>query len=142
MLLINGYRKDIKMGSYIRCLKKYAEFHGRSSRAEFWGYSIVNAVIIFALLWFHSNYETGVIYYTTAYIAVIYIAATIVPTLAATVRRWHDIGRTGTWLFLNLIPGAGTLATLFFMLCKGDEYTNAYGKDPYAKARKRISKKR
>ena len=65
-----------------------------------------------------------------ALVLIIYILITICPTLAATVRRWHDLGRTGKWLWLNLVPGVGTVVTLGFMCCKGEDATNEYGRNP------------
>ncbi len=118
-----------QMGSYFVCLGKYATFNGRSTRTEFWGYTIVNSIIIFALAYFYIN--AGKSYQTIA--TTLFIAYTIIsicPSLAAMSRRWHDLGRTGKWLWLNLVPVVGTVVSLFFMLGEGEDGTNEYGRNP------------
>lgn len=122
-----------KRNPYIKCLKNYARFNGRAPRKEFWGYSLINAAIILTLLILHAVFETGILHNIMTYLVIAYVLGTILPTLAVISRRWHDIGRTGFWVLLNLIPGAGTLVTLCFFLRKGDEGKNYYGKDPLRK---------
>ncbi len=129
------------MGSYFICLGKYATFSGRATRTEFWGYNIFNAIIIVALLYFYLNAgkEQSTIATTLLFI---YIVVTICPTLAVLSRRWHDLGRTGKWLLLNLVPIVGTVVSYCFMLSHGEEGTNEYGRNPrerrYRKRQRRM----
>ncbi len=118
------------MGSYFSCLGKYATFSGRSRRREFWGYTIVNAIILGIMTYFYLTAKTDTSQNLSTAVLIIYIIITACPTLAATVRRWHDMGRTGKWLWLNLVPGVGTFVTLCFMLCRGEDVTNEYGRNP------------
>ncbi len=118
------------MGSYFSCLGKYATFSGRSRRREFWGYTIVNSIILGIMTYFYLTAKTDTSQSLSTAVLIIYIVITVCPTLAATVRRWHDLGRTGKWLWLNLVPGVGTLVTLCFMLGPGEESTNEYGRNP------------
>lgn len=117
------------MGSYFVCLGKYATFGGRSTRTEFWGYNIVNAILVIVLGYFyiHAQPEQHTIATTIFFI---YIVITICPTLAVMSRRWHDMGRTGKWLFLNLVPIVGLVVSYFFMFGDGEEGTNEYGRNP------------
>lgn len=118
------------MGSYINALGKYATFSGRSPRMEFWGFTIVNAVIWGFLLWLWPN-TRGVATNILVAAAIMYFAVTITPACALIFRRWHDLGRTGAWFFLNFVPVIGYIVTLGFFLYKGDAFTNKYGRDPY-----------
>ncbi len=128
------------MGSYFICFTKYATFGGRSTRMEFWGYNIVNAILLFALGYFYIN--AGEQYQTLATtLFLIYIILTICPTLAVLTRRWHDIGRTGKWLWLNLFPLVGTVVSYCFMLSQGEEGTNEYGRDPRERRYRRRNKR-
>lgn len=117
------------MGSYFVCLGKYLTFGGRSTRTEFWGYNIVNTLLLCALAYFciNSGDEYGTVATT---IFIVYLVLTICPTLAVMSRRWHDLGRTGKWLLLNLVPVIGTVVSYCFMLSHGEEGTNEYGRDP------------
>lgn len=119
------------MGLYFKCLSKYATFSGRASRKEFWYYSIINAFIILLLLWININFQGGAILTASGYLLIFYIVLTFMPSLAVVSRRWHDIGRTGAWLLLNLVPIVGSVVTLGFFFTEGDKGTNYFGRDPY-----------
>lgn len=118
------------MGAYFRCLGKYAAFGGRATRGEFWGYSIVNTIILAVMFYFYFTANDTLARNLSTAIVIMYGILCICPTLAVTARRWHDIGRTGKWLWLNLVPGIGTIVTLGFMLTKGEPCTNEYGRNP------------
>ena len=128
------------MASYFICLGKYATFGGRSTRLEFWGYNIVNAILVFALGYFYLNAGENQTIATTVF--VIYVLLTTCPTLAVLSRRWHDIGRTGKWLLLNLIPVVGTVVSYCFMLTQGEEGTNEYGRDPRERRYRKRNRRR
>jgi uncharacterized membrane protein YhaH (DUF805 family) len=74
---------------------KYADFKGWASRSEFWQWVVF---VLVALLSLDAISERA-----SAALAV----ATLVPTLAATVRRLHDTDRTGWLLLVVLIPFVG-----------------------------------
>ena len=96
------------------CFMKYANFSGRASRAEFWWWQL--AVFIgccIPLL----NYAV--------------ILGTIVPSLAVTWRRLHDIGKSGGFYFMGFIPIAGAII-LIINFCKiGEPHPNRFGPNPY-----------
>lgn len=117
------------MVSYFICLAKYATFSGRATRTEFWGYTIVNTILIVALGYFYMNAQKQFQTIATT-VFFLYLLITICPSLAVMSRRWHDIGRTGKWLLLQLVPLSGILVSHFFMLKRGEEGTNEYGRNP------------
>ena len=56
--------------------------------------------------------------------------ASIIPMLAGSVRRLHDIGHSWWFLLFGLIPGIG-LVIVFYPMCReGQRGTNRYGEDP------------
>ena len=61
---------------------------------------------------------------------VIYGIAIILPSLGLTVRRLHDSGRGGGWIFIVLVPLIGALILLFFMIVDGTEGENRFGVRP------------
>ena len=79
---------------------KYASFDGRARRAEFWWYTIIQTAIMFALA-----AATVMLSFSDITLIIGFIVFTvaglgfIIPTLAATVRRLHDIGRSGALVF-------------------------------------------
>ena len=118
------------MGSYFRCLGKYATFSGRSTRGEFWGYTVVHIILLGGMFYFYFTAGDELSRNVSTAVVVMYIILTFCPSLAVTSRRWHDIGRTGKWLWLNLVIGIGTIVTFGFMLTQGEEGTNEYGRNP------------
>lgn len=111
---------------YLDVLKKYAVFSGRARRKEYWMYTLFNVLILAALLaiGFAALGENGVWLY------LVYLLAVIVPTLAVTVRRLHDTGKSGWWYFINFIPLVGPFILLAFTCSVGTPAANEYGPDP------------
>ncbi len=52
------------------------------------------------------------------------------PTLAVSVRRLHDIGRSGWWLLIAFIPLIGAIVLLIFMVLDSKPNNNDYGESP------------
>ncbi len=97
-------------------LVKYAEFNGRSRRSEFWLWIlfrfIVNSVLGTGMLAFvgpimmtaHDHPEIFISrYFTVLPIFSLISLALLIPTLAVSVRRLHDINRTGWWLLMPIV---------------------------------------
>ena len=105
------------MNYYITVLKKYAVFSGRASRAEYWYFFLVHILISILL---------GVVEALTESVGIIvniYALALFLPSLAAGVRRMHDVGKSGWYI---LIP----IYSLILLATKGEETTNEYGPVP------------
>lgn len=92
-------------------LKRYAEFSGRSSRAELWWFMLF-MLIMFMVMWFvmvgsigglasmASEPSTGALGALGGglIIFVLFSLAIIIPSIAVQVRRLHDTNRSGWWL--------------------------------------------
>ena len=92
------------MKPIITTLKKYASFRDVASHKEFWCWALFAGLVVgglFTLAWF-----TGKI---GAYILWSACALLIIPTLAVTVRRLHDVGRSGWWILLWAVLLVGTV---------------------------------
>lgn len=109
------------MREYIEVLRKYAVFEGRATRREYWMFSLIHILVIFATIF------TSYLAHNFIFMA-LYGLVTYVPSMAVTVRRLHDTGRSGWWFLLNFIPTVGNVALLIFMILESDG-NNAYG--PY-----------
>lgn len=128
------------MISYIKALGKYAVFRGRSTRMEFWGFTIVNMLMWLLWVYFFIKFPHGLANTVIWTVGIMYFLLTITPSIALIVRRWHDLGRTGLWTLINLVPIAGYITTLCFFLYRGETSTNKYGRDPYDRKLKRRRK--
>ncbi|KAF5077358.1 Inner membrane protein YhaH [anaerobic digester metagenome] len=87
------------MNSYIEIIKKYAVFTGRESRRTFWYFVLFN--IIFSLI---INLIGKILH--TDILSTIYSLALFLPSLGASIRRLHDINKSGWWILLGYIPFA------------------------------------
>lgn len=56
----------------------------------------------------------------------------VVPYICVSVRRLHDIGRSGLWLLLGGVPIAN-IVVLVFTLMPSQANANEYGDNPLAK---------
>ena len=122
------------MQQYMNVLRKYADFSGRAARKEFWMFQLVNFVIYFVLGFLSGMFTTGgsnTLAMVLSVISLVYSLAVLVPSLAVTVRRLHDVGRSGWFIFIALIPIAGALALLITTIKKSESGENAYGPNPY-----------
>ena len=117
------------MNWYMQPLKKYAAFIGRARRREYWTFVIVNDIIGFVL-----GFIVGLAGITpqTEYsvLAVIFGLFVLIPSLAVSVRRLHDTGRSGWWLLIGLIPIIGVIVLLIFYVLDSQAGTNEYGPSP------------
>ncbi|MEC7118718.1 MAG: DUF805 domain-containing protein [Pseudomonadota bacterium] len=57
----------------------------------------------------------------------LYLLATLIPTLAVTIRRFHDQDKSGWFILLGLIPAVGGLIVLIFMCLEGTRGQNRFG---------------
>ncbi len=112
--------------------KKYADFTGRARRAEYWWFVLINFVVIFSLLVLtiilsgSDDSLTGL----GGIIYAVYALGVIVPSLAVTVRRLHDTGKSGWMLLIGLIPFVGPIILLVFYFTDGEPGANQYGPSP------------
>ena len=109
-----------------RFWRKFAVFSGRASRSEYWWWALIAFVISFALQLVGSLvYGGGFVLDPTdtsldlrqvllpAVPSLVWSLATVVPTLAVTVRRLHDTNRSGWW-YLLVLPTLVALVPLVY----------------------------
>lgn len=114
---------------YIKALKNYATFQGRATRTEYWMFTLFS--YIFALVPFIFIFIDSLTVFAPILIW-LYAAVMILPSLAVTVRRLHDTGRSGWWYLINFVPVIGGI-WLLILLCQRSEVTaNIYDTDTQA----------
>ena len=114
---------------YLMVLKKYAEFNGRSRRKEYWMFVLFNLIISIVLsslermLGLSNEYGVG-------FLSTIYNLGILIPSIAVGIRRLHDIGKSGWWLLISLIPVIGWIWIIVLMATDGHPNSNEYGTNP------------
>lgn len=84
----------------LRPLKKFADFSGRAPRAEYWWYALATGVIGIVLE-FLDGPLGGPVVGVYGPVSLVFTFGLLLPGLTVTVRRLHDIGRSGWWALLN-----------------------------------------
>ena len=121
------------MDWYFNVLKKYAVFGGREARRGYWMFVLFNGILAMVALILDNVLRLTV---TNAKFGVFYLIVTlvlIVPTLAATSRRLHDINKSFWWILLALIPIVGEIWLIVLLVKESDIGTNKYGDNPHYK---------
>lgn len=104
-------------------LSKYATFTGRASRPEFWWWVLavflvqIITQIIDAALFGPATPDGG----GGQPLSLLVSLAILLPALAVSARRLHDIGRSAWWLLLCLVPLVGALVLLWFYTRPSDQ---------------------
>ena len=110
---------------YTRAFQNYVNFSGRDSRKQYWMFVLGNIIVSFVLGIIGSILGKDV----SNIISFIYSLAILLPSTGMAVRRLHDIGKSGWFFLVVLIPLVGAFILIFFLIKEGDPAPNEYG-DP------------
>lgn len=124
-----GFGEAIRYG-----LRNWHVYRGRASRSAYWWFTLFAAIVelVFDLAF------TGLAAAPTNRVSTVVLAIAVLvgaaadiylslAGLALLVRRIHDIGRTGWWVLVGLVPIAGPIILLVFALSEGTPGPNRYG---------------
>jgi uncharacterized membrane protein YhaH (DUF805 family) len=110
--------------------KNYTTFKGRARRSEFWFTVLFTFLVSAALsIIFPGPMEMvwGMEVEQSSAAENLWSLATIIPSLAVTWRRLHDVGRSGKYFFFILIPIAGIIMLLIELTKDSQPGENSYG---------------
>jgi len=104
-------------------------FDGRINRAKYW----IGIAAIWVVLWLIAivaGMANSSILWTIFGLLTLLV---IWPSLALSIKRWHDRGKSGWWVLIALVPLIGSLWVLIETgFLPGTPGTNEYGPDPLA----------
>ena len=104
------------------CVQKSFTIEGRASRSEYWWFYLAFIIANIGLTIVDSALGTPLAFLLLALIPASFCAA---------IRRMHDIGKSGWWLLIGLIPLIGGLVLLYWFLFDGGQpHANQYGAVP------------
>jgi len=111
------------------CFRKYAVFSGRSSRQEYLAFYLF--IFLVPLLLTMIKGLLGVLLSSDYSIfAIIFELAVFLPGLAVTIRRLHDVNRSGWWILINLTIIGIIPFAYWTCIKKSDEGENKFGSNP------------
>lgn len=112
------------MNYYIDAWKNYVNFQGRARRKAYWMFVLFNIIAVIIVSIIDNVLGTG------GTLSSLYGLAIFLPGLALGVRRLHDIGKSGWWLLIALIPLIGAIVLLVFAVTDSQPGENQYGPNP------------
>ncbi|MDE6066565.1 MAG: DUF805 domain-containing protein, partial [Duncaniella sp.] len=83
-----------------RFYANYTNFNGCATRAEYW-YPVLYMFIVYLVCLCLGKFG-GVI-------LGLFCLANIIPGISVSIRRMHDIGKSGWWILISLIPIVGSI---------------------------------
>ena len=108
--------------------RRFLEFTGRSRRKEFWMFTLLSVIAVIAaalidLMFGFGSEQNGPV-------GIVVSLTFLIPSLSVSVRRLHDVDRSGWWLLLALIPILGWIVLIVWNCTDGTRGTNQFGPDP------------
>ena len=117
------------MKYFILGLKNWNKFKGRANRSEFWYFTLFYFIFLTITYFIDVSFlgwdpmdPTSIGVLSTAYLLV-----TLIPSFSVTIRRLHDINKSGWNLLWMLIPLLGAVYIIILNILKGPDYDNKYG---------------
>lgn len=123
-------------GWTLQAYGRFADFDGRSGRAEFLSFFGVNALVTLLLVgtsaYLGARFDLS--WMAAGAVASIYLVVAFVPALALVARRLHDTGRSSLWTLLGAVPIASLLLVVW-LLVPGEPGPNRWGRSPASRPR-------
>ncbi|HSW16630.1 MAG TPA: DUF805 domain-containing protein [Ramlibacter sp.] len=118
----NQEKKTVNIVEAVKtCLRNYVNFRGRATRPEFWWFMLFCALASIAAGMLIGERTSGLVSF-----------ALLLPSLAVSARRLHDIDRSGWWQLVSLVPLVGWLVVLYWFVQPTQPQTNRFDLEPVA----------
>ena len=127
---------------YLKVMRdNYANFKGRARRKEYWMFVLVYVIILIACMVLDNVLGTvfmmdagplGEISMGYGWLYSIFSLVHFIPGLGLVVRRLHDVGKSGWFYLLILLPIVGWIWLLVLYCTEGQKEDNKWGPDPKA----------
>jgi uncharacterized membrane protein YhaH (DUF805 family) len=122
--------------------KRYADFSGRSRRQEFWMFQLFILLVYIAFIILMGlagglsgdGSGGGILATIFSILFLIFALGIFIPSLALTVRRLHDLDKSGWMILIGLIPLIGSILLLVWYCTQGTNGPNRFGDDPLGAA--------
>lgn len=123
------YQYQVSFSQAVRmAFDSYCRFQGRSSRSEYWWWVLFVAILSFCI-----GIVEGILGFSMTAVQAtsgILSLVLLLPGLGLSVRRLHDIGKSGWWILLGLIPVVGAIILIIWFACNSEMTENRYGPVP------------
>lgn len=118
------------MQHFFHALKHALDFSGRASRTQYWMFVLVFAVVNLVLRYVDVKTGTFSPTWSMGLLSGLWTFFLLIPGISAMARRLHDIGRSGWWQLMIVIPIIGFIVLLFMLVRPSEPRTNTFGRNP------------
>ena len=118
------------MNYYLKVLQNYSTFSGRARRSEYWYFLLFNIIFGIGAMLLDNVFGIGMQGVGYGPIYCLYALVVFIPSLAVSVRRLHDVGKSGWFFFIVLIPLIGAIWLIVLMATDSNVGPNKYGANP------------
>ena len=118
------------MNWYLKVFRQYSDFKGRARRKEYFMFGVINAVFSIGCMLLSFGLSNWLDSPAFIAIYVLYMLVSLLPSLAVSVRRMHDIGKSGWMLLVGFIPLVGSIWMIILLITDSDPQNNQYGPNP------------
>ncbi|WP_309667119.1 DUF805 domain-containing protein [Tabrizicola sp.] len=124
------------LDSVKRVYNSFAKFSGRAKRPDYWWFFLFQVIVtvVIAVVEGGGTMSAGHGMFSGAYnagpVGMIWSLVNFIPGLAVSVRRLHDLDKSGWWLLIALIPLIGAIVLIVWFASRGTVGSNRFGEDP------------
>lgn len=119
------------LDNFLNPWRLYADFSGRASRSEFWTFSIACGLIGVLLSELSAALRFPFVFQDYGLLDASFQLAVLVPSIAVTTRRLHDVNKSGWWQLIGLVPLIGWLVLFIDLIGRPTRGANRFGSNPY-----------
>lgn len=123
------YQYQVSFSQAVRmAFDSYCRFQGRSSRSEYWWWVLFVAILSFCIGIIEGilGFSMTAVQTTSGILSLVLL----LPGLGLSVRRLHDINKSGWWILLGLIPVVGAIILIIWFAQNSQMQDNQYGPVP------------
>jgi uncharacterized membrane protein YhaH (DUF805 family) len=102
--------------------RNYVNFNGRAMRSEYWYWTLFAVLLQLAV----EMVTDGEVSWISGLVSL----ALFLPSLSVSIRRLHDIDKSGWWFLLWFVPIVGWIVMIYWACRKGTDGANRFGPDP------------
>ena len=129
-----GPEKDMSFQEAVEnYFRNYTNSNGRARRKEYWYpvlFIFLINLVINALGGIFGAMDIDILVTMCNVLSGIFGLATLLPSIMVAIRRMHDIGKSGWWVLISLVPCVGMFIALYFCCLDSQPGDNQYGPNP------------
>lgn len=131
--------EDLTMWGYFgKCMRLYVNGKGRARRKEYWSFLLFSWLIVIGLACVGAAIDGALgnlsgdspTLYMTSGLELLSLVVFAQPNICVAIRRFHDVGMSGWWCLLGLIPYIGGLFLVIICVLPSQSRVNTHGVYP------------